>query len=104
MIARREHTSAFAIILLSLLVPFAYGQSRIDPNAGKAWDPITGFGGPDAYPGQSTAGSRSSSPWSFARPLDSNLSDPQATPGTIGGIVISSQGRGCGGMFRMVAC
>ena len=102
MIARREHTSAFAIIPLLLLVPFAYGQTRVDPNAGRAWDPVSGFDDGGSYPGQSS--SRSKSPWSFPHSLDSDLSDPNVPPGTIGGIVISSGGRRCGGMFRMVAC
>jgi hypothetical protein len=84
------------------LVPFAYGQSRVDPNAGKAWDPISGFDDGGSYPGKSSSGSKS--PWSFPHALNSNLSDPDVTPGTIGGIVISGEGRRCGGMFRMVAC
>jgi len=100
MIARREQTNVFAIALLLSVVPFAYGQTRIDPNAGKAWDPISGFDDGGSYPGKSSSGSKS--PWSF--PHASNLSDPQAAAGTLGGIVINSEGRRCGGMFRSVAC
>lgn len=102
MIARRDQTNAFAIALTLLIVPLAYGQTRVDPNAGKAWDPIGGFDDGGSYPGKSSGSSKS--PWSFPHALNSNLNDPQATPGTIGGIVISGGGRSCGGMFRVSGC
>jgi|tagenome__1003787_1003787.scaffolds.fasta_scaffold19011468_1 hypothetical protein len=102
MIASRQQASAFAMLLLLLLAPFAYGQSRTDPNAGKAWDPISGFDDGGSYPGKSSSGSKS--PWSFPHALNSNLSDPNAPAGTLGGIVINGEGRRCGGMFRMTAC
>src|SRR5689334_13189902 len=102
MIGRREQTNVFAIALTLLIVPLAYGQTRIDPNAGKAWDPISGFDDGGSYPGKSSGGSKS--PWSFPHALNSNLSDPNVPAGTLGGIVISGEGRRCGGMFRVVAC
>jgi len=104
MIAPKKQTGATAFVFLALLPPIAFAQLGSDPNAGKKWDPIAGFADGNAVSDPTISGGRQSSVWSFARPLNSNFAGGYENPATIGAIVVSGDGRRCGGMFRMVAC
>ena len=95
--------SAATFVFLALLSP-SLAQLGSDPHAGKNWDPITGFDDRNAVSGSTISSGRSSSPWSFPRPLDSDFRGGYDQPATFGGIVYSGNGRHCGGLFRMVAC
>jgi hypothetical protein len=104
MVGPRIRAGVASFAFVAALAPFALGQPRSDPNAGKTWDPITGFADGSAANDQATAGGRSNSVWSFSQPLDSDFAGGYESPATIGGIVFSRDGQRCGGMFRMVAC
>ena len=70
-------------------------------------DPIAGFA--ESYPGQSStqsasSGGGSSSFWSSYQGRHTPTPGYSENPATIGAIVSSSQGRYCGGMFRMTRC
>ena len=93
---------AFAFAVIG---SFAVAQTSTDPGRFGAWDPITGLadGNAPAYPGaSSSSGNRgSSSVWSGYRVDPDVNSQPAAT---FGAIVITGEGRRCGGLFRSVAC
>src|SRR6476660_10222786 len=98
----RKTRPAIAISFI-LLGSFALAQTPVDPSA--SWDPITGLAeGHSAK--RASAGSPSSggdrSFWAdYQRPDLGTYSQP---PATIGGIVITRDGRRCGGLFRSVSC
>jgi len=104
MIAPKKQTGAAAFVFFALLSPIAFAQIGSDPHAGKKWDPITGFADGNAVSDRTISGDRPGSVWSFSRPLNSNFAGGYENPATIGAIVVSRDGRRCGGMFRMVAC
>lgn len=104
MIAPKKQTGAAVFVFLALLPPIAFAQLGSDPNAGKNWDPITGFADGNAVSDRTISGGRPSSVWSFPRPVNTNSSGGYENPATIGAIVFTGDGRRCGGMFRMVAC
>ena len=82
---------------------FALAQTAVDSSG--VWDPITGL--PDgntatrASAGSSSRGGGSSFWADYQRPDLGTYSQP---PATFGGIVITRDGRRCGGLFRSVSC
>jgi hypothetical protein len=90
-------------ILLSLVAlwPQALAQTGGNPSG---WDPITGWADGNAAVREYDSSSSGRSAWSFSRSIDMNSTGRYEPPGTFGGIVINSEGRRCGGPFRMVNC